>query len=186
MRDIRIGIIWWMVFNANIRYKDMIENFLLSGFFCSVVHFPRVVAPFLLNGRHCIFFSTVYVSFICLSVHVAVSTSTVPFQTIPPRLLIHASKRKGSRSLYSKDFRSTTSHYSSPSVSFGCYYVKRHKYTWQYTHYIYIYIYIYLRREWDLYIHFLIFLSIYLLRYFNYLSIYLSQFIFDECIYLLL
>ena len=30
-----------MVFIANIRYKDMMEDYVLSGFFCFVAHFPH-------------------------------------------------------------------------------------------------------------------------------------------------
>ena len=74
----------------------MIEDYVLTGFFCSVVHFPQVVTPFFPDYRRHVFFSSVRVSFLCSTVHTVVSTSSVSFQTKPPRLPVPTSRQKGS------------------------------------------------------------------------------------------
>ena len=84
-----------MVFHANIWYKDIIKDYVLSGVFCSVVHFPYMVMPFLPNCQCRVFFSNVCVTFLCSTVHATVSTLTVLNQTKLPHLPIHTGRQKG-------------------------------------------------------------------------------------------
>ena len=113
--------------NRNI---DILEDYVLSGFFFSVDHFLHVVVPFLPNCRRHMFL------FKC-SCHISlfdcscwrVSAFDCPISKLcHPRLPVQTRRQKESYSFYARGFRSMTSHYSSPSVSVGCYSVKRYKY----------------------------------------------------------
>ena len=125
---------------------DMIKDYILSGFYFSVVHFPHVVTPFLPDQRRRVFFSTVYVTFLFPTLYVRVSWLDCSRRRFllqlcrlnyTPRLPIRARRQKETHSFDYKLFQSATSHNSPPSVSIGWYYVKKS----QVRHIIYIYIY---------------------------------------------
>ena len=75
---------------------DMIEDYVLSGFFFEA-HFSHMWSfLFFLTADATLSFSAVHFTDLC---------STVLFQTKLPCLLIHAGRQKGSHSLYSRGFQ---------------------------------------------------------------------------------